>query len=498
MDSSCAPIQLVDVVSPTLQGEERTDKGRITDVPSEAESKQSYVTAKISTRSPSCESSKTRKQKDSHVLSVYAQRHRSTPSRKRKIELCEPVASPLRMVLTQSISSPEDAANVTASILKENVPETSDYALINMKKESLRKLLAELSTSPRSTANGLLSPGYLRAESLRVSPMKNDATGTSTTVQQITKTSIALSPLLPQPEGNKEQESKVEMYVTRIAQLEEMLQQRELEMKELMMVVLSNDLLKTSSDSDKVAALTEQLRCKENELRQMIEFLADEQKRKEEIRTIAVQTDQQSDHLPAEKNQLYTVASKRSVENLCPRCRAHERLLEDGDNDGRSSLAIKTDKNSSRGPSKKQVKGHSKDALTQAKSVPVRRTRSVASTPLQNTKRSGQSSKNIHILEQLLQSPKTDMHELSGAQALPLAQFALSPPASVTDSSIAHSPAEFYPLEEQLAPSQYFLNTSVSAVSDTTYTPDLGSKADPSAADPLFDAVFSILTGIAK
>ncbi|ESU37319.1 Hypothetical protein DHA2_151998 [Giardia duodenalis] len=498
MDDSCTPIQLVDVVSPTLQGEERTDKDRIMDVPSETESKQSYVAAKISTRSPSCESSKMRRQKDSHMPSVYAQRHRSTPSRRKRMELCEPVASPLRMVLTQSISSPEDATNVTTSILKKNVPETSDYASINMKKESLRKLLEELSTSPRSTASGVLSPGYLPVESLRVSPMKNDATETSITAQQTMKTSIALSPLYPHPEDSKEQKSKLEEYVARIAELEEMLQQRELEMKELMMVVLSNDLLKTSSDSDKVAALTEQLRCKENELRQMIEFLADEQKRKEDTRAIAVQTDQHADHLSAEKDQLHMGASKWNTENLCPRCRVCERVLENGDNNGKSGPAAKADKSSSRGPSKKQARGSLKDVLPQAKSVPVRRTKSVASTPSQIAKKSDQSSKNIHIFEQLLQSPKTDTHELSSVQALPLAQFALSPPTSLTNSSIAHSPAESYPLGEQLAPSQYFLNTSVSAVSDTTYTPDLGSKADPSTADPLFDAVFSILTGIAK
>lgn len=487
MDDGCSSIQLVDVVSPTLQTEE-SSKDRITEVLSETELTQPSVVAKPPGRSPSCELSKAKRQKDGHVVSVYAQRHRSTPSRRRKVELFEPVASPLRMVLTQSISSPEYTASSRALATKENASETSEYASINMKKESLRKLLAELSTSPRSTTNGVLSPGCLRAESLRVSPMKSDVVGAPTTVSQVAKASIALSPMHYRSPAIKEQESTMEEYIARIAQLEETVRQRESEMKELMMVVLSNDLLKTSSDSDKIAALTEQLKCKENELRQMVEFLADEQKRKEDVKAVGTQTDKQLSNLAIEKNKLDVVQSKANTENLCPRCR--ERLLEDGDGDSKTDL--------SRVPSKKQLRANSKGAPVQAKSVPVRRTKNITSTPLQNTKKASQSSKNIHILEQLLQSPRTDTHELANSQTLPLAQFALSPPASLTESSAVHSPVEFHALEEQIAPSQYLLNTSVSAISEFTCTPEANSKLDPSVADPLFDAVFSILTGIAK
>lgn len=490
MDDSCAPVQLVDVVSPTLQIEENSNSRIVGTIP-EARSKQSSVGTKALVRSPSCEPSRTKRQKGGNPGSVYTQRHRSTPSRRKKAELFEPAASPLRMVLTQNISSPEDTSSLHSSTAKENISEASEYASINMKKESLRKLLAELSTSPRSTASGIVSPGCLRAESLRVSPMKSEVAGASTTVQQAAKAPVALSPLYIQPESSKEQESKIKEYAARIAQLEEMVKQRESEMKELMIVVLSNDLLKTSSDNDKVAELTEQLKCKENELRQMVEFLADEQKRKSDVQSIGVQTDQQPGHVQSEKNTLDTVDAKKSSNALCARC--HGQLLLEGGNP-----INKVDNNATKGSLKKLARASSKGALAQAKSVPTRQAKNVASTPLQVTKKMSQSSKNMHILEQLLQSPRADTQETPGPQTLPLAQFALSPPVSITESSVACSPGELYRHEEQIGPSQYLLNTSVSAVSDFTCTPEPGSIVDQSATDPLFDAVFSILTGIAK
>lgn len=490
MDDSCASIQLVDVVSPTLQTEE-DGKSRLIDILPEIRSPQSLVTNNVAVRSPSCEPSKTKGRKDGHTGSIYTQRHRSTPSRRRKAELFEPAASPLRMVLTQNDSSSENTSNLHVSISKESISEASEYASINMKKESLRKLLAELSTSPRQVTNEILSPGRLCAESLRVSPIKSDTKGTAAIVECGTKTSIALSPLHIQSDGVNEQELKIQEYITKIAQLEEQVKQRESEMKELMIVVLSNDLLKKSTESEKVAELTEQLKCKENELRQMVEFLADEQKQKSNVESIGIQTDQSDIQLHSTKNTLDTVYAKKSYETLCTRC--HRQLLQEG-----GDITNMLDKNTNKGNIKKQSRANSKRTLVQAKSVPTRQGKNVASTPLQTTKNTSRSRKNIHILEQLLQSPSANTQEIHGSQTLPLAQFALSPPVSVTESSIAQSLDELYTEEEQVGPSQYLLNTSVSAVSDLVGASDPGIMANPSETDPLFDAVFSILTGIAK